>query len=258
MSWSGTFSSGFGANKLASSPPPPRFVPRAEPPVSPDFLEDDFFDAKGNPRTSELPVWVNKCQVCDNSRSLKHAHPMSAPLLKLALDWAGIWHSSQKRKYPNVSVPYMSHVAGVAAILSRHGFAEAVVAAGALHDVMEDCGVSHATLVDTFGAYVADLVRHVSEEDKSLSWEERKRLYLEHFSRKPWEAQAITLADKIDNFQSIVVCARTFGDPWAMFKRGKGAQVARFRDLLLRAQALPAHPLVDEYAATLAGVEADT
>lgn len=177
-------------------------------------------------------------------------------LLKRAFDWAAVWHADQKRKYPGAAVPYMSHVAGVAAILSRHGFAEPVVAAGALHDVMEDCAVTYDVLVSKFGAVVADLVRHVSEEDRSLSWEDRKRLYLEHFSKKPWEAQAITLADKIDNFQSIVVCARDFGDPWVMFKRGKDAQVGRFRDLLERAQALPAHPLIDEYDAALRAVVA--
>jgi (p)ppGpp synthase/HD superfamily hydrolase len=176
-------------------------------------------------------------------------------LLKLAFDWAAVWHKDQQRKYPNATVPYMSHVAGVAAILSRHGFSEPVVAAGALHDVMEDCGIGHDVLVEKFGVEVADLVRHVSEQDKSLSWEERKRLYLEHFSNKPWDAQAITLADKIDNFQSIVVCAKKFGDPWAMFKRGRETQLARFRDLLARATALPAHPLIDEYAQTLADVE---
>lgn len=180
---------------------------------------------------------------------------MGALLLKLALDRAAVWHQGQTRKYPGVSVPYVSHVAGVAAILARHGFAEPVVAAGALHDVLEDCGVSYDELLARFGAEVADLVRHVSEEDKSLSWEARKLAYLEHFSGKPWEAQAITLADKIDNFQSIVVCARLYGDPWAMFKRGKDAQVGRFRDLLARARALPAHPLVVEYEETLSLVE---
>ncbi len=173
------------------------------------------------------------------------------PLLKLAFDAAAVWHKDQNRKYPNVQVPYMSHIAGVAAILSRHGFDEEVVTAGALHDVMEDCAVSHDELAQKFGARVADLVRHVSEEDKSLSWEERKRAYLDHFMHKPWDAQAITLADKIDNFQSIIVCARVHGDPWKMFKRGKDAQVGRFTELRDRATQLPAHPLIDEYVATL-------
>jgi (p)ppGpp synthase/HD superfamily hydrolase len=180
---------------------------------------------------------------------------LSAPLLKLALDWAAVWHRDQKRKYPNADVPYMSHVAGVAAILSRHGFAEEVVAAGALHDVMEDCGVSHEDLAQKFGTRVADLVRHVSEEDKSLSWEERKKAYLDHFAEKPWEAQAITLADKIDNFQSIVVCAKAFGDPWPMFKRGKAAQLERFTALYEATKKLAPHPLIDEYARTLSEVE---
>jgi (p)ppGpp synthase/HD superfamily hydrolase len=178
------------------------------------------------------------------------------PLLKSAFDWAAVWHKDQLRKYPNASVPYMSHIAGVAAILSRHGFSETVVTAGALHDVIEDCGVTHEDLMLKFGGAVADLVRHVSEEDKSLSWEDRKRLYLEHFAKKPWEAQAITLADKIDNFQSIIVCAKAWGDPWAMFKRGRDAQVGRFRELETRAATLPKHPLIDEYVTTLRQIEA--
>jgi (p)ppGpp synthase/HD superfamily hydrolase len=175
-----------------------------------------------------------------------------AILVKRALDWATYWHRDQKRKYPgDAAVPYASHVAGVAAILSRHAFGDEVVAAGALHDVLEDCGVTYAELAQRFGDRVADLVRHVSEEDKSASWEERKARYLEHFAKKPWDAQAITLADKIDNFESIVVCARDWGDPWAMFKRGKPAQIERFDALLAAARSLPSHPIIDEYTRAL-------
>ena len=193
---------------------------------------------------------------------------VTAPsLVKLALDWAAVWHHDQTRKYPKATapaevpspddargVPYMSHVAGVAAILSRHGFSETVVAAGALHDVLEDCGVTYDALAARFGAPVADLVRHVSEADKSLPWEERKRQYVEHFAAAPWEAQAISLADKTDNLESIVV-ARSLGDPWALFKRGRDVQLARFAELLERARALAPHPLIDELARALARAE---
>jgi (p)ppGpp synthase/HD superfamily hydrolase len=99
-------------------------------------------------------------------------------------------------------------------------------------------------------------VRACSEEDKSLPWEERKARYLEAFAEKDWDAQAITLADKIDNLQSILVCAQDFGDPWAQFKRGREAQLERFRALLERARRLSPHPLVDEYARVVAAVEA--
>lgn len=177
-------------------------------------------------------------------------------LLKRALDQAAIWHRAQRRKYPGVDVPYVSHCAGVAIVLARHGFDPEVVAAGALHDVLEDCGVTLETLRRQFGDRVADLVRHVSEEDKSLGWEERKARYLDHFKVKPWDAQAITLADKVDNFLSIARCAADFGDPWAQFKRGRDAQLARFDALAQALDALRPHPLIDEYRATLEMVRA--
>lgn len=172
--------------------------------------------------------------------------------LKRALDLAAVWHAGQKRKYPGIEIPYMSHCAGVAAILARHGFAEDVVIAGALHDAMEDAGVTRVELAGLFGEDVAALVAHVSEEDKSLPWEERKQRYLEHFRVKPWEAQAITLADKIDNFESIVVCAWHHGDPWVQLKRPRVQQIARFEALLAATRQLPAHPLIDEYEQALA------
>jgi (p)ppGpp synthase/HD superfamily hydrolase len=183
-------------------------------------------------------------------------HDAPGLLLKRALDAAAVWHAGQVRKYPGAQVPYTSHVAGVVAILARHGLCEEVQAAGALHDVVEDTEATLEDLRVRFGERVAELVRWVSEEDKTLPWEERKRRYLERFPSKPWEAQAITLADKIDNLRSIVVCALDHGDPWAQFKRGRAAQLERFDALLAAAWALPPHPLpralVDEYAQALA------
>ena len=177
-------------------------------------------------------------------------------LLKRALDAAAVWHADQFRKYPGARVPYTSHVAGVVSILALHGLPEDVQAAGALHDVIEDTTATYEDLRACFGERVAELVRWVSEEDKSLPWEERKQAYLDRFPAKPWEAQAITLADKIDNLRSIVVCALDHGDPWAQFKRGRAAQLQRFDALLSAARALPPHPLpralIDEYAQALA------
>jgi (p)ppGpp synthase/HD superfamily hydrolase len=177
-------------------------------------------------------------------------------LLKRALDQAAVWHRAQRRKYPGVDVPYMSHLAGVVAILSRHGFREEVITAGALHDAVEDTDATVEQVRALFGDEVAVLVQHVSEQDKSLPWEERKQRYLEHFRTKPWEAQAISLADKIDNFLSIVVCAKDYGEPWAMFKRGRDAQLERFRALSAALDGLPAHRLIDEYREALGVVSA--
>lgn len=176
-------------------------------------------------------------------------------LLKRALDHAARWHAGQFRKYPGVQVAYLSHPAGVVGILARHGFPEPVLAAGALHDVVEDTEATFELVEQRFGARVATLVRLVSEEDKSLSWEQRKQAYLDRFPQKPWDAQAITLADKIDNLRSTIVCAAEHGNPWAQFKRGRTAQLRRYEALLRAARALPAHPLIDEYAEAVGQVQ---
>ena len=169
-------------------------------------------------------------------------------LLKRALDHAALWHAGQVRKYPGARVAYLSHPAGVVGILARHGFSEIVLAAGALHDVVEDTPATFDDVRARFGEQVAALVRWVSEEDKSLPWEQRKQRYLERFPTGPWEAQAISLADKIDNLRSIVVCAIEFGDPWTQLKRGRDVQLQRYEALLQAARTLPRHPLIDEYA----------
>jgi (p)ppGpp synthase/HD superfamily hydrolase len=173
-------------------------------------------------------------------------------LLKRALDWAAVLHQQQHRKYPGVHVPYVSHCAGVAVTLARHGFDDEVVAAGALHDAMEDCGVTFEELEARFGRRVASLVNDCSEQDKSRSWDERKALYLAAFVSKPWDAQAITLADKIDNFRSIAVCRQDYGDPWAMFKKGRASQMERFEQLRAMTEALAPHPLIEEFVEALA------
>ena len=181
---------------------------------------------------------------------------MSASLLvKRALDRAAVWHQGQLRKYPGIAVPYVSHLAGVTIVLARHGFDEEVIAAGALHDAVEDTSATLAEIAADFGPRVAELVAHASESDRTLSWEERKAEYLARFPGKPWEAQAITLADKIDNLQSILVCSHEHGDPWAQFKRGRDAQLARYAELRAAALRLPAHPLIGEFVDVLAAVE---
>jgi (p)ppGpp synthase/HD superfamily hydrolase len=153
-------------------------------------------------------------------------------------------------------VPYISHPAAVAVLLARHGFDDEVVAAGALHDVLEDCGVTYDDLARLFGERVAELVRAVSEPDKSLPWEERKARYLERFALECWEAQAVGIADKIDNFQSILVSAAEYGteSTWRMFKRGRGPQLERFEAMALLVAKLPAHPLIRAYEESLSAV----
>lgn len=173
---------------------------------------------------------------------------MKVSLTKRALDFAAMAHDGQFRKYPESKIPYMSHVAGVGMILSRYRFSEEIVAAGILHDTLEDCPevASFGKLVDIFGLRVANLVLDCSEKDKSLSWQERKDAYMAALDHKSWDSIAIAVADKIDNFESIVACAAHHGNPWPTFKFGKAVQLNLFDKMGSKLKAIT-HPIVDEY-----------
>jgi (p)ppGpp synthase/HD superfamily hydrolase len=134
----------------------------------------------------------------------------------------------------------------VGLILERAGFSEDVVAAGVLHDVLEDTRVTIEDLRAEFGQRVAELVNEVSEQDKSLPWEERKARYLEHLEGGSEEAKAITAADKIHNINSIILSLERGADIWNAFKRGREAQLDRFNRLLNTLKSCWSHPLLGE------------
>ncbi len=120
-----------------------------------------------------------------------------------AMEFAALKHKDQIRKFSAEPVPYFSHVAGVAMLLAIAGYGEDVILAGILHDVTEDCGVSLKELSDQFGPRVAELVDRVSETDKSLPWDDRKRMYTERLKDSDADAIAVAAADHIYNLRNM-------------------------------------------------------
>lgn len=122
----------------------------------------------------------------------------------LALGFAQCAHRKQKRKY--TGEPYANHCRNVAGIVAEFTSDQAVIAAAALHDVLEDTEVTPAELRDVFGERVALLVIEVTNvsrlEDGNRAV--RKRLDLEHLARSSADGATIKLADLIDNTSSIV------------------------------------------------------
>ena len=154
-------------------------------------------------------------------------------LIDRALAAAAIAHQHQLRKNPLRQIPYVAHCAAVGALLLRAGFGDEVVAAGILHDAAEDTDLTLAQIADAFGQRVADLVSDVTEHDKSLSWEVRKRDYLEHLQSADIDALAIAAADKLHNNRALLDVLdelAALGLPpdaaWAAFKRGPASSVA--------------------------------
>ncbi|MFH6785599.1 MULTISPECIES: HD domain-containing protein [Methylobacterium] len=124
-------------------------------------------------------------------------------LVARAADFAARRHADQRRKGA-AREPYVNHLAEVAALLADTADAPNawVVAAGWLHDTIEDTGTTHEELSSLFGPVVADLVAEVTD-DKSLPKAERKRLQVERASHRSPDAKAIKIADKISNLRSM-------------------------------------------------------
>ncbi|MBU1032722.1 MAG: HD domain-containing protein [Patescibacteria group bacterium] len=142
----------------------------------------------------------------------------NAKLIIHALEYAARKHEGQYRKTPKIKIPYISHPAGVGIFLQKAGCDEEVIAAGILHDVIEDCGVTRKELAKEFNERISDLVWAVSEHDKSKPWKERKAIYLEQLKTADQDALAIASADHIYNMTNILMALEDGVDIWASFE----------------------------------------
>ena len=98
-------------------------------------------------------------------------------LLTKAIFFATKAHEGQMRKMTNT--PYILHPIEVASIIATITDDQDIMAAGVLHDVIEDCGVEPATIRELFGPRVSALVQSDSEDrldprPASETWMERK------------------------------------------------------------------------------------
>src|SRR4051812_33166054 len=67
--------------------------------------------------------------------------------------------------------PFIGHPAGVASILRDQGWNDDVVAAGWLHDTVEDTAVTLTNIRDKFGPAIATMVDLVSRRDDETYFE---------------------------------------------------------------------------------------
>jgi (p)ppGpp synthase/HD superfamily hydrolase len=91
----------------------------------------------------------------------------------------------------------IAHPSAVAALLSEAGYAEHVVVAALLHDVVEDTTTEVSEVADRFGADVAQLVAQLTEDTGIDSYGERKGELRERAAADGHTAAAIFTADKL-------------------------------------------------------------
>lgn len=164
-----------------------------------------------------------------------------------ALAFAAKHHDRQVRK--GTKLPYLTHPANVAVILTRYGCDTDTVVAGILHDVIEDCvreGYSREMLEqrigDKFGAKVLDTVlavtyRRHDDDGVELSGDDRKTDYLERLSGASEEARWVCAADKIHNVSSILSDLRRTVDTetiWSRFGGGRAGTGRWYRQVYER------------------------
>ena len=117
------------------------------------------------------------------------------PLTRRALEFAAERHRGQWREADHA--PFILHPLEVAQLLRGRGYPDAVVAAGVLHDVIEDTGVDPAELERQFGARVAALVSAVSEPPGGGGYAERKARLRDAIAGADADAAAVFAADKV-------------------------------------------------------------
>ncbi len=168
-----------------------------------------------------------------------------------ALAFAAKHHDQQVRK--GTRLPYLTHPANVAIILTRYGQDDDTIIAGILHDVIEDTvreAYSREMLVqrirEKFGEEVLQTVlqvthRNADDDGVELSPADRKADYLERLSEASERARWVCAADKLHNAASMVADLRRTFDPgsvWGRFKLGKEGTVRWYRDVHTRLASL--------------------
>ena len=133
-------------------------------------------------------------------------------------------HMGQIRK-SEPDKPMIIHPIGVGQLLESFGYDDNVVAAGYLHDVVEDTKYTIEDIEREFGKDIATLVMGASEPDKSLSWEDRKRHTIEETRKLPFRNKLVICADKINNLEDLFLKFEKSGNrDFSAFKRGEESQ----------------------------------
>jgi guanosine-3',5'-bis(diphosphate) 3'-pyrophosphohydrolase len=126
-------------------------------------------------------------------------------LVSEAAELAARRHNGMQRKGRG-NEPYINHLAEVANLLSAatDGADAELVAAGWLHDTIEDTETTREELAQKFGERVVDLVVEVTD-DMTLPKSERRRLQVVDARKKSPDAKLIKIADKISNIRARIL-----------------------------------------------------
>jgi len=168
-----------------------------------------------------------------------------------AFAFAAKHHDRQVRK--GTRLPYLTHPANVAVILTRYGCDEETVIAGILHDVVEDCvreGWTREMLEERIGAKFGPVVletvtavtkRRVDDDGMEFSREEVRADYIARLAEASSTAHWVCAADKVHNAGATLADLRRTIDPdtvWGRFGGNRDGTLQWYRDVSARLHAV--------------------
>lgn len=133
--------------------------------------------------------------------------------IKFAIKTHDVYQKQTRKGKP---IAYITHPLTVGIILAIAGASEDVIAAGILHDTIEDSvpekKVTFEMLEERFEENVAKLVLSVTEMEKSHSWEARKKQALEHIKHFSHDSLLVKSADIVANMSELLDDHARYGD----------------------------------------------
>jgi GTP diphosphokinase / guanosine-3',5'-bis(diphosphate) 3'-diphosphatase len=156
---------------------------------------------KAEPKPLELPDWLQSCMLAKPDGTTGN----DEDLVCRAFNFAYELHEGQYRASGD---PYIAHPVAVAGLLRDLGGGSAMIAAGFLHDVVEDTAVTLDEIEARFGAEVRLLVEGVTKLGK-IEFSSKKEQQAENFRRmflamaKDIRVIVVKLADRLHNMRTL-------------------------------------------------------
>jgi (p)ppGpp synthase/HD superfamily hydrolase len=184
--------------------------------------------------------------------------PLLTERYALAFAYANRLHAQQLRK--GTTVPYISHLMSVSALVLEAGGDEDEAIAALLHDAVEDQGGADtlAEIGRQFGEQVAAWVAACSDTmiQPKPPWRERKEVYLQRLLTMPEAVVRIAIADKLHNARCTLADLQKDGNQvWQRFKTGREGTLWLYRAFLSRCPAGIAPGLLQELQQVIEAIE---
>ena len=141
-------------------------------------------------------------------------------LVDKAIIYAVKNHKDTFRRDKNI--PYIIHPMEAMAIVSSISEDNELIAAAALHDLIEDTKVTYDDILNEFGKRIADIVMFESNNSfpdyDNLTWVEVRKIGIDRLKNATTECKIVALGDKLSNMRAIKRDYEKYGESfWNRF-----------------------------------------